>query len=160
VSDVYFRYVDQLEGDEYSSSPVIRLMTYNVLSHTAKGVWLHRHYQRKKFVLNSGRKRFAHPTKEEALASFIERKRRQKAIYAARHYDASQVLDDAEAMQSVGMTDPREFSQYPWSVPAPAIGIAVAPAIETGTGSTVGKSPARQGSPNDFNNFRNGVIHG
>ncbi len=23
-----------------------------------------------------------------------------------------------------------------------------------------GKSPARQGSPNDFNNFRNGVIHG
>ncbi len=43
---------------------------------------------------------------------------------------------------------------------APAIGIAVASAIETGTGSTVGKSPARQGSPNDFNEFHNGVIHG
>lgn len=37
----------------------------------------------KKFVLNSGRKRFAHETRREAIESFLARKRRQYEIIVA-----------------------------------------------------------------------------
>lgn len=65
----WYRY----DGYEYvSCSP------YKVLRHTNKGVWLEMGYGIKpKFVLNNARKRFAYPTKKEALESFRMRKLRQ-----------------------------------------------------------------------------------
>lgn len=46
---------------------------YYVERHTAKGVFVH-YGLKQKFVLLSGRKRFAFPTQEEARESFVQRK--------------------------------------------------------------------------------------
>jgi hypothetical protein len=56
------------------------LYTYNVVKVTPKGVQL----DIGRFVLLSGRKRFAWPTPEEALASFEARKKRQLSILRAQ----------------------------------------------------------------------------
>jgi hypothetical protein len=96
--DIYYRYIDELVGDEYSSSPRIRLLEFHVRKRTPKGVWLHISKAKLRFVLNEGRKRYAFPDKEGALASFIARKRIQKNIYAARHDTAEQMLQEAAAM--------------------------------------------------------------
>jgi hypothetical protein len=74
--------------------------TYQVVRFTPAGCWLNV-YGEEKFVLSKARKKFAHPTKELALESFIARKVRQidllelqlgrvkVALIAARKYDLS-----------------------------------------------------------------------
>lgn len=55
-----------------------RLYWYRVEKHTACGVWLDMGYAIKdKFVMNTGRKRWAYPTEEEAKNSYRIRKIRQ-----------------------------------------------------------------------------------
>lgn len=80
-----YRYEDvQYAGslDEYdniipgSGTLRIHLREYLVLRETPKGVWIN-HHGKEKFVLNRSKKRFAHPTKEEALKSFKRRKKSQ-----------------------------------------------------------------------------------
>lgn len=82
---------------------------YLVLKHTPKGVWLKTgtHFSSeawekdheqvkitdKRFVLHSARKRFACPTVELALESFIERKKRQSSIYRARAAEADRFAE-------------------------------------------------------------------
>lgn len=77
---------------------------YLVLKHTPKGVWLKTgtHFDEgvwektreqiqvveKRFVLYSARKRFACPTVELALVSFITRKKKQASIYRVRAAEA------------------------------------------------------------------------
>lgn len=110
TNDFFYRYVDELIGDEYSSSPRMRLLEFRVQKYTPKGAWLHSPWWKPKFVLVSGRKRFAHPTKEEALQSFIARKRRQISIYAARHDTAKEVLDQAIALVGTDLNkDPNRY---------------------------------------------------
>jgi hypothetical protein len=66
---------------------------YKILKETPKGCWimdrwsdgedLASNVKFKKFVLNSGKKRFAHETRREAIESFLARKRRQYEIIIA-----------------------------------------------------------------------------
>jgi hypothetical protein len=72
----------------------VELKEYEVLRHTPKGVWINASPFRsstslkdladEKFVLLSARKRFAHPTRKEAMTSFLARKKAQIRIYEAR----------------------------------------------------------------------------
>jgi len=55
----------------------------------------------KKFVLTGATKRFACPTKEEALKSFKARKRRQISILEAQAKHAREALHKAEGRNPV-----------------------------------------------------------
>ena len=69
---------------------------YPVLRRTPKGVWLNVHGD-PRFAYAECRKRFACPTIDEALESFIARKTRQAAIYRSRAQDADDFIFLARA---------------------------------------------------------------
>lgn len=78
----YYRYEEVLTGHPRVT---IYLRVYNVIKHTPCGVWIELPYgMGKRFILNYARKRYALPTKEEALKSFRARKQRQVEIYRAK----------------------------------------------------------------------------
>lgn len=63
----------------------LRLTTFRVVRLTPTGAWLTPHpIVSPRFARRDARKRYACPTKQEALESFFARKRRQKSIYEAR----------------------------------------------------------------------------
>jgi hypothetical protein len=69
----FYRYANY--GDE------IILETYNLHRETPKGYWITQQYWIKnKWINKTSTKRFAYPTKEEALESFKKRKYRQRII--------------------------------------------------------------------------------
>jgi len=76
------------------SYPVYKLIyyVYSVIKETPKGVWIRCSYQRKRFILNTSRKKYAYPSKEEALYSFIKRKERQIKILSRKLSDAEDLL--------------------------------------------------------------------
>jgi hypothetical protein len=80
MSNTLYRYVNQ--GD------VVMCQTHQVTKQTPKGFWIVDlgDFRKRIFVLNSGRKRYAYPTKEEAQTSFLARKRRQLAILKSQIY--------------------------------------------------------------------------
>lgn len=58
----------------------VSCVTYNIIRTTPKGWWI----QGDTWVSNSAKKRYAYPSKEEALASFKKRKERQIKILEAQ----------------------------------------------------------------------------
>lgn len=90
VGDTWYRYEDHryaslTEWDEISSVSVqVDEQTYKVAKVTPKGVWLSIGFGDRRFVLLDARKRFAHPTKEEALQSLKARKEAQMRILRTR----------------------------------------------------------------------------
>lgn len=85
--EVWYRY----EGTVYEDSGAyIHVAAYPVKRRTPRGVWLDT-YGLEKFVLNDSVKRYAYPTKQEALVSFVRRKSRQVRILAAQH-DRAEIL--------------------------------------------------------------------
>ncbi len=99
------------EYGEYHGKGSIRihLNEYTVIRRTPKGVWLSRWPvtlwlgeeagdREERFVLKDAWKRFACPTKEEAQASFIARKKRQLKILRAQAEGISDTLCEAREM--------------------------------------------------------------
>lgn len=81
----------------------VECRTFKVVRHTPKGVWLAAHIgpwtsREERFVLNGARKKYAHPTKAEAIESFLARKQAQLRIYTARADRARQASAMAKAM--------------------------------------------------------------
>lgn len=78
---------------------------YEILKHTPKGEWIVLYWDGyifdgtivpvKRFVLRNAHKRFACPTKEEALDSFISRKKRQIRILTGKIEDAEMAIQKA-----------------------------------------------------------------
>lgn len=85
-------YLD-LDGYGY----LIEFDEYEVIKPTPKGAWvrlvLGQFLGDKKFILRDARKRFACPTKEEALESFLKRKERQINILRAQLKEAEKQYD-------------------------------------------------------------------
>jgi len=90
IDDVRHASVDAW-GEVCGSYTACYLKTYPVLKVTPKGVQLSV-YGKRRFVRNDARKRFACPTKEEAIESFKARKAAQKRIYTARIKAADDAL--------------------------------------------------------------------
>lgn len=79
-------------------SPHLALRTFPLIKETPKGYWVGRDWL-KKWVSKTATKRYAYPTKEEALNNFIKRTERrvsilkaqlewsEKALSAAQHFD-------------------------------------------------------------------------
>lgn len=99
----FYRYDDVL----YEHGPHIHLSTFYLVRETPCGHWISssRHYsersegewffnidERKRWVSKTSRKRFAYPTKKQAMESFRARKRRQIDILEHRLKHAKQAL--------------------------------------------------------------------
>lgn len=68
------------------------LRDFKIVRHTPKGVWIMTDY-RKRFVLTSASRKWAYPTKGEALVSFQRRKEWQVAILRHQLEMAQAALD-------------------------------------------------------------------
>lgn len=99
--------------------------THSVIKRTPKGVWVYlwgylrpsareRVLQVKpshdiKFILETANKRWAWPTEEEALKSFLSRKRRELEILRSRVFDAEEYQNIAQEalkdLQNAGTTE-------------------------------------------------------
>ena len=88
--EIWYRYEDKTYsvadeyGDHHHSSYELREYTFTVVRHTPKGVWLKGWGFEETFVCHNWRKKFACPTREEALKSLIARKNREASIHEAR----------------------------------------------------------------------------
>jgi hypothetical protein len=100
--EYWYRYVAFRESSWSESCGYdIRLdcFEYRVIRHTPKGVWLCQPYcMGKKFVLKDARKRFAYPTKREALISYIARQKRRLLILKGQIEDSEMGLRVADRM--------------------------------------------------------------
>lgn len=101
--EVWYRYEQRdlaAPFDETGRMPgrtTVELLTFEVVRRTPKGAWIARLFRTsnefgggggfrgaERFVLASARRRYACPSRDEAMASFVARKRRQIAVYEAR----------------------------------------------------------------------------
>jgi hypothetical protein len=117
MGEIYYRYVDgYLDDDNYPWMDVIKLEQYLVLKRTECGVWIRNrngvHYVNgnfiidRKFILEHYRftdtktnKRFAWPTKEEALISYTKRKEKQIWLLKNQLERAKQYLEKANELK-------------------------------------------------------------
>lgn len=106
MTDIWYRYVDS--DQEWSRDPYE--LTLRVIRYTPKCVVLDLWGRQCRVLLNA-RKRFAYPTRELAMASYIRRKEREISITAARHDQAVEYLNAAKAFQDRGFI--RERYQPP-----------------------------------------------
>jgi hypothetical protein len=96
--DVAYATLSNAELETWGSKLEIELLRFRVVRHTPKGVWITPElggldgFTPQRFVLRDARKRFACPTIDEAMASFVARKRAQIRIYTARLRRAQQAL--------------------------------------------------------------------
>jgi hypothetical protein len=103
VTEYLYRYSDVMYApsvDEYDNPVgtgrlVVELSKYPIARRTPKGCWIYRLSLNEKFVLLTGRKRFACETQEEAMDSFVARKCRQIKILKAQLKRAEQALSYA-----------------------------------------------------------------
>ena len=85
--------------DAYNSEEKPYLLKFRVLRHTPRGVMIHE-YGREKFVLAGvNGKRYAYPTEEDALRSYLARKRRAIAILQHSLHKQQRMLYRAELGQ-------------------------------------------------------------
>lgn len=78
----------------YSRRPKLCFEEYNIIKETEKGFWIHVPGDNRKWVSKTAKKRFAYPTKEEAIIAFKHRK-----LSHVRH--ARKNLERAEAELSL-----------------------------------------------------------
>jgi hypothetical protein len=60
------------------------VLSFTKISDTPKGCWIKSIFSRKRWVSNSSRKRYAHPTQEAALAAFVARNKCHVQILKAQ----------------------------------------------------------------------------
>ena len=93
----YYR-VEPYYEDYYPASQLIYYV-YSVIKETPKGVWVKLKgyedcaYQRKRFILNTSRKKYAYPSKIEAVDNFIKRKERQIKILTVKLSEAEDLIE-------------------------------------------------------------------
>lgn len=100
-------------GDEWyrygNIGSYIYLGEYKVIKVTPKGVWIKECYDKDRFILRSSVKRFACPTKELAMVSFVKRKERQLVILESQINNVKEALvnarDPSSLNKPVGLSD-------------------------------------------------------
>lgn len=104
VGDTWYRLEDHLysAGVDEFDNPLgppqlqVNINKFTVAKVTPKGVWLDRGWMGKRFVLSGTRRKYACPTLELALESFLARKQRQARIYQARADSAREAMEIAK----------------------------------------------------------------
>lgn len=81
IDDRVYSVVLDAESERYGTSdPHIEAQWFPVVKRTKRGAWINV-WGSRKFVRVDARKRWACPSLDEAVASFLARKRRQEAIH-------------------------------------------------------------------------------
>lgn len=116
MTDFWYRYEDYREGitstdyngevEVIGSRTVLRCRKFEVDRYTPKGVWLRRPFDTQRFVLNEGRKKYAHATEEEALHSFLARKQRHLSILNSQCDHVTRAMVLAQQKLNQGKTCP------------------------------------------------------
>lgn len=79
----FYRYEERAEGESWAP-PKLHCYQYSVEKETPSGYWIVPQVGvcriRRRWVSKTARKRYAYPSKNEALKALIARKRRQKVI--------------------------------------------------------------------------------
>jgi len=113
MKDVLYRYhdtlcapyLDEFDNPDGPSRVVVSLETYEILRKTPKGAWV-QCFGKDKFVLLAAKKRFACPTKEEALKSFVARKSTQRRILSDKILVAESAIREAKKIAEEEGIDP------------------------------------------------------
>lgn len=91
-----------LNGDYVSSGMTgiqINFDEYEITKETPKGYWIEDFIIGKKWVSKTARKRFAYPTKQEALEGFIKRSERYASILSDRLNSVQRSIEIAKEME-------------------------------------------------------------
>ena len=104
TAEVFYRYdaypvstgVDEFDNPLPGLRVEVYLHRYPVIKYTPKGVWVNV-YGRKRFVLLSARKKFACKDLDEALESFLARKRRYLSILSSKTQATQMMMRMAES---------------------------------------------------------------
>jgi hypothetical protein len=94
----YSNGVDEFDDPLPGHSVAVEVRDFMVSRHTPKGAWIKTYSGDERFVLKDARKRYACPTKEEALDSFIARQRRRISILEAQAEDSKIGIRIAEGL--------------------------------------------------------------
>ena len=78
------------------------LRVFNLVKETQCGYWIEIELGKNKWVSKTSVKRFAYPTKREALNSFIARKKRQTELLRYQLKDAEHWWKEASKMKQLG----------------------------------------------------------
>lgn len=106
TQEVWYRYYYSSSEDRVR----VLLEEFQVLRQTQKGVWIALYPGHTgKFVLRDATKRYACPTKEEALTSFIARKTKQLRIMRACIRDVECAVKLAKEGKTIGSITDFEF---------------------------------------------------
>jgi len=79
----------------------VYLIKFELLKETPKGYWIKEDFGFKKWVSKTAKKRFAYPTKKEALINLIKRKERQIRILESRLNEAKNVLKEGQTLLNI-----------------------------------------------------------
>lgn len=101
TGNVLYRYEGEMDSYwSHLSTYKIVLKTHQILKETPKGYWVRHNMYWKKWVSKDGRKRFAYPTKAEALFNFKKRKEKQQKILKARLDEVNQLLNQIDKVNT------------------------------------------------------------
>jgi hypothetical protein len=105
-SKVWYRFEDYLESQGYvdqwgeyvSTGSKVRVHIYEltIMHRTPKGIVIRDKTGNRRFICDSWYKRYACATKEQALESFIARKKKQHSIYKKKAHNAEKAILEAK----------------------------------------------------------------
>lgn len=108
---IFYRYDDS----HWADATTLNETKYYLIRETKCGYWVRYEYDNNgespKFVLKSGRKRLCYPSKEEALISYMHRKRRRAGILNSQLAKNKRCMDIASKMaiqMNVSLADKNE----------------------------------------------------
>lgn len=120
MTEIWYRYEDYLAGQGYTaengdwiatgSKIKVRLVELPLLKRTPRGVVVDQGFNCRRFIADSWHKKYACPTKELALQSFVARKDRQASIHERRARDARRAIKLARFMGEHGRA-PRTLAE-------------------------------------------------
>jgi hypothetical protein len=108
-----YRYIDEQDSSSIKygiSLANVKLLEFEIVKETPKGWWIrdkrftgvYSYFyigDKPKWVSKTGKKRFAYPTKKEALFSYIKRKEKQVAIFTHKLDVAISALNQAKKIE-------------------------------------------------------------
>lgn len=104
MAETWYRYEDYLEGTGYTdvsgeyvhtgSRVRVRCWSLKLIKRTPKGVVVEPPEGGRRFIADRWHRKYACPTRELAVESFVARKMRQAEIYEARALDARKAAAD------------------------------------------------------------------
>jgi len=102
-------YTDEYSDYAYYSYTSIELKTFDLIKETPKGYWIRDLFE-KRWVSKTARKRFAYPTKEQALKSLCRRTEVYKNILTSRIKRLNNALYRIKVMQEREKQELLEFN--------------------------------------------------